>query len=242
MRRIAHWLAGMLLLGGSAACITVMETRPDVGGPGNGVAPGASGYFIVTRPDYRRCAAPFCGGYFVKLVNQPTTRCADGAQREECHVFDVDLSPAGLRGAEADQFEQRFGQGGGVARGTLQLTRDEFGNPVDTLAASESWRGVARSALTGEFYRVIDTGLVCVTFPCDSFGEERLNSAERRLIAGIDLEASGAGGAQVSRGLAELRATGILVAGTHRTITGPAGTGTELVASEFYSRVRPRRP
>lgn len=242
MRRIAHWLAGMLLLGGSAACTANINMRPPVEEPGQGAAPGASGYFIVTRPDVRLCATPRCGGYFVKLVNQPTTQCADGTRSDECHVFDVDLSPAGLRGVEADRFEQLFGQGGGLARGTLQLTRDEFGNPVDTLAASEAWRGVARSAPRGEFYRVTDTGVVCVTFPCDSLGEERLNMAGRRLIAGIDLEASGAGGAQVSRGLAELRATGILVAGTHRTLIGPAGTGTELVSAEFYSRVRPRRP
>jgi hypothetical protein len=242
MRRIAHGLAGVLFLGASAACTAVITTKPPVEGPGPGAAPGASGYFIVTRPDTRLCATPRCGGYFVKLVNEPATLCADGTRMEECHVYDVDLSPAGLRGAEAEAFEQRFGQGNGLARGTLRLTRDEYGNPVDTLSASEAWRGVARSAPAGDFYRVADAGIECITFPCFSLLEERLNTLERGPLAGIDLAASGAGSAQVSRGFAELAATGILAAGTHRTITGPAGVGTQLIASEFYSRVLPSRP
>src|SRR5262245_38578394 len=36
------------------------------------------GYFTVTRRDMRRCMFPICGGYYVKRVNQETTRCVDG--------------------------------------------------------------------------------------------------------------------------------------------------------------------
>ena len=40
---------------------------------------GNSGFFLVTRPDYRRCMAPLCGGYYVKRVNAVTSRCGDGS-------------------------------------------------------------------------------------------------------------------------------------------------------------------
>ncbi|HMJ26230.1 MAG TPA: DUF6748 domain-containing protein, partial [Pyrinomonadaceae bacterium] len=31
--------------------------------------------FYTVREDMRRCASPMCGGYFVKRVNLPLTRC-----------------------------------------------------------------------------------------------------------------------------------------------------------------------
>ena len=43
----------------------------------------AEPYFIVTRIDARKCAYPLCGGYFVKAVNSPLTRCADGKLAKE---------------------------------------------------------------------------------------------------------------------------------------------------------------
>jgi hypothetical protein len=237
MKRIAAWLSGLLFVGG-VGCLMAQGTRALAQEPYG----GASGYYIVTRRDLRRCAPPICGGYFVKQVNRTAIRCADGVRRAECHVYDLDLSRTGLRGPEAEAFEQLFGARHGLARGTLRRTRDERGAPVDTLSVIEAWRGVALSAPRGAFYRVIDTGLVCVAYPCPSLLEQKLNTTERSPLHGIDLAASGAGPAQVGSGLAELSASGILVAGTHRKVSGPAGTGRELVASEFYSRVRPRRP
>src|ERR687895_188210 len=46
--------------------------------------------FYSFRRDLRRCAAPRCGGYFVKLVNQSRTRCADNRFQRECYVASID--------------------------------------------------------------------------------------------------------------------------------------------------------
>jgi hypothetical protein len=45
-----------------------------------------SSYYIFARADPRLRASPACGGYSVKAVNKPRTRCADGAWRAQCHA------------------------------------------------------------------------------------------------------------------------------------------------------------
>src|SRR5688572_8716421 len=86
------------------------------------VAGDVSSYFIVTRRDTRRCLYPICGGYFVRQVNRPLTRCANGTLQAECHVADLDFTRSGLSPEQAASFENElFGAGLGLARGELVL-------------------------------------------------------------------------------------------------------------------------
>jgi hypothetical protein len=58
----------------------------------------------------------------------------------------------------------------------------------------------------------------------------------------LDLAASGAGPDQIAEGLRALfEGPGLLVAGTTRVVSGPAGFGNQLVAREFYTRVEAGR-
>ena len=196
-------------------------------------------YFIVTHPDYRKCAYPICGGWFVREVNHRKMECADGTTGAECHATFVDLGLISLSPDEAAKFQDAFGASHALVRGRLKQKPDEFGNMVDTLVATEAWRGVAGSTATGGFYGVSDSGIVCITYPCPSFHEIKLNTSTAQNIHGVDLAASGADAKAVQAGFDELFATSILAAGTHSPITGPGGVGTQLVASEFYSRVLP---
>jgi hypothetical protein len=201
-------------------------------------AADVSTYFIVTRRDTRRCAHPICGGYFVRRVNRLLTRCADGALRPECHAVDLDFGPSGLNADEASTFEnQSFALGQGLVRAELVARPTPAGIPADTLAISEAWRGQAASTPTGVFARLEGTGIVCVTFPCDSFRARALNSPVVSAINGVDLAASGAPADRVGAGIEALATGPILAAGTPRIIQGPAGVGLDFIASEFYLRV-----
>ena len=46
--------------------------------------------FYSFRRDLRKCASPRCGGYFVKLVNDARTRCADNRWGSECYVASIE--------------------------------------------------------------------------------------------------------------------------------------------------------
>jgi hypothetical protein len=206
------------------------------------VPDGPSSYFIVTRPDPRLCPSPVCGGYFVKAVNKPLTRCADGAWRPECHAGEVDASALGWSEADVARFNEQFGKRQALARGKLrQVERGSL--KVDVLVLDEGWLGQAGRAPVGHFYRVEDSGIVCITFPCPSIVETALNFRFRQFIAGVDLAASGAAQEQVEAGRKALSAPGgILAAGRHRIVMGPSARGIELMTSEFYLPLLAEKP
>ncbi|WP_437780165.1 DUF6748 domain-containing protein [Sorangium sp. So ce1097] len=198
-------------------------------------------YFIATRQDTRRCVAPLCGGHFVARVNTSVARCADGTWQEECHMFELDLSKLGLDRSTEAKARAAFGAGDALVRGELaQVELDELpAYPADVLVASEIWIGATGNTPEGHFSRVESTGIVCVTYPCPSFLERSLNTNLSGSLDGIDLAASGgATSEQIEHGMRELSAGGLLVAGRHAVITGPAGSMNHLDATEFYVRLR----
>lgn len=193
-------------------------------------------YYIVTHIDTRMCIAPGCGGWFVKAVNQATTRCADGTLKAECHVYDLDTKALGWSDADRDAFLKSFGVGYALVRGTLSqqpiLPTSTF--KADILTPTEAWVGQAAHAPKGAFVGLKGNGIVCITYPCNSYDETVLNLWLSTKVAGVDLAASGAKPDLIEAGYKALANGGILAAGVNTTITGPAGKGLQFVASEFY--------
>lgn len=184
-------------------------------------------YFTVRR-DLRKCASPMCGGYFVKRVNHSRTLCSNGRYEEECYVADIDWR--GQPDVEAEKALLR-----GHITGNSRSRLGRFGK----FRVSESWQATGTNPATKEFFRVRDRGIRCITFPCLTHNESRLNSTFSRNIAGIDLTNVGASADAIQdAGMAMSTRAGILVSGSHKTQTGPAGRGEMLVASQFYLRAR----
>jgi hypothetical protein len=198
---------------------------------------GGSTTFIVTRLDMRRCIAPLCGGYFVKAVNLARTTCADGSSAADCHAFRLDFGPSGIDPARAAAFEhEAFAPGHALVRGRLEQ-RPAGPFPEDVLVVEQAWEGQAASTPRGRFEELTATGVVCVTFPCDSYRGKRLNVGTITSFNAVDLAASGAPADAVAAGNEALNAAGILAAGVHVPIVGPAGRGRDFSATEFYLRV-----
>ena len=104
--RSALALTAILMLGaggGSFGASGEPAEESDEAPAGRGDAVGATSTYYSVRRDLRRCMAPLCGGCWVKRVNRSTTRCADGGNRGECYVFEIDASGLGLGGEELDR-------------------------------------------------------------------------------------------------------------------------------------------
>src|ERR1043165_3334157 len=120
--------------------------------------------FYSFRRDLRRCASPRCGGYFVKLVNERRTRCADNRFQSECYVATIDWN------GESEPDSDR-----GLLRGTIRPGRDQnrgFGE----FRVSEVWNAASANQPAGIFFRVRDRGIRCIAAPCPTHHEARLNS------------------------------------------------------------------
>lgn len=191
--------------------------------------------FFQARRDFRKCASPMCGGYFVSRVNRATTTCPEGGKAAECYVPTLNLDKTGLDDGEKSALEGALAEGRALVRANLGKKKIN-GSYFNTLNVSEGWLGRGPSAPTGTFYRVKLNGVRCITWPCPTLDEAKLNSSITGSLAGLDLGTSGADDKALEAG-SEALVAGLLVAGVHTTITGPAGSANQLAASQFYTRV-----
>jgi len=188
--------------------------------------------FYSFRRDLRRCASPRCGGYFVKLVNQASTRCADNRWQSECYVAGIDWNGQSEPDSNRGLLRGRIGPAGAGQYGFPG--RSQYG----LLSVSEVWRAASANQPAGTFFRVRDRGVRCIAAPCATHHEARLNSTVSRNMAGVDLSGAGAPDNVLSEATAAMTTTeGILISGDHSPVSGPAGRSQMLKASQFYVRV-----
>jgi hypothetical protein len=188
-------------------------------------SPASAANFYSFRLDFRKCASPRCGGYFVKLVNERRTRCADKRFANECYVASIDWD--GQTEPDNDR---------ALLRGTMQTKGDRNGR-FGTLVVTEVWQAASANQATGMFFRVRDRRIRCIAAPCPTHQEARLNSSISRNIAGVDLSGAGASDSLLSDANAAMTSTnGIIISGDHSPVTGPAGRSQMLKATQFYLR------
>jgi hypothetical protein len=181
-----------------------------------------STYFTI-RQDLRRCASPLCGGYFVKRVNQPQTRCANGRFATQCYVAEIEWNGPTVDPKRA------------LLRGEIRPKNfPAFGN-LGIFQVSEAWEAASDKAPSGTFFRAKDRGVRCITFPCLTHHEATLNSTLSREVAGVDLKDTGVSDELISQATQAMTAAeGILTAGANVIVTGPGGRARELKATQFY--------
>ena len=135
-------------------------------------------YYSV-RPDYRRCVAPLCGGYYVKKVN---------SKAAEVYVAEMSFDKAGL-----DEYDQQtFAVGGAIVRGWVN--QKDFGSfgKMSVFAASEVWAaGSGTQTASGTYYKLNDTGIVCAKAPCFNIKESELNDKYRTTLSGVTGDLAG---------------------------------------------------
>jgi hypothetical protein len=204
-------------------------------------APSNYGFFQVTRRDTRKCAAPLCGGLFVKRVNEAKTLCADGTKQPECYVSNLQLSGVGLSPREEADVRAALEDGKALVRARTYKTK-VGATSVGLLKANEAWLGATGSNAEGTFYRVADNGRRCIAAPCPSTTAFELNSSERHdltevKLAGTEIAADEATLARAQSALATKQ--GILVAGgiaLPKCVPG-ASCGPFVTVTELYLRV-----
>lgn len=213
--RVCFLVPGVVL-----ACLIFVQ--PAVAAPDS---LGSTSTFYTIRRDLRRCASPMCGGYFIKLVNERRTPCANGRYMNECYVATIEWN--GL--PEPDRL-------GALVRGSLS-TRGNRRGQFGVLHAREVWLPAGNGQPAGTYFRVKDRGVRCIAAPCETHHQARLNSTIHRNIAGVDL--SGAGATDKAESDAQAAMTqpdGVLVVGVNTRVTGPAGRSQMLKATQFFVR------
>lgn len=189
-------------------------------------------YYLVTRPDYRKCMYPLCGGYYVREVNEAQSTCLNDVNAPDCYVAQVDLSALVLPADDLAELQNLTHEGHVLVRGAISPMANHAA--IGVLEVTEAWRGITLNEPTGEFHLLKNNGIKCITYPCQVLSQLTLNTNELWNIAGVDLVASGASNDDIQLAQDQLFGDGLIVAGTHQTVTGPAGDALEVVSEEIY--------
>ena len=190
-------------------------------------------YLRVTRRDMRKCMAPMCGGWFVAAVNQAQTTCFDGQLADDCYVSEIDWSAIGLDPVTEADAPSLAEQGKVLLRGAVGPHSQDFPQ-IPKLVLDAAWAGQTLNEPQGAWYQVVDSGIVCITYPCPVMQAVTLNLGETAMMAGIDLQALGASQDVVDEAGQRMQSQGLMVAATATSVTGPGGTLAGLEATEIY--------
>ncbi len=211
----------------------VDDTKADLG--------GTYTYYIV-KPDLRRCAAPMCGGFWVERVNRTTTKCGDGRFAASCYVAEIKWAELGLADATRDEIIGTIHTASVVMRGTVG--QKNFGAGIGKLGEfrpSEAWLGQGPNAPSGPFVKLEETGTRCITTPCPTFREKKLNDSVTASLAELGWDHADVDDEVVGRAINELFVRNLIIAGDRYTVHGPGGTGKARTVTQLYTRARDRK-
>jgi hypothetical protein len=177
--------------------LTVVLALAGVAATGSAARTPATGTaMFLAQNDARLCPSPLCGGYWVALANGVRTRCGSGERRARCYAADaVDRSRRPVGGLKE----------GALLRGALERGRVVGARRLDRFVVSAQYVPAGTATPGGGWYRVFDTGIVCVRAPCFSFRAQSVNAATRITVSSVALEASGATPSELERAAAALR-------------------------------------
>ena len=230
------------------ACTDQIDDELDVADASEGdaskadAAGGTYTYYFV-KPDLKRCAAPFCGGVYYQLANAETTKCFDGKKAEWCYAAGQNTSRLGLGEVGTTKYITALNNGA-FGEGTQVLVRatiasKDWGASLGRFAElrpTEAWIGQTSNEAAGPLAKIEDSGVRCITAPCPSLRERKLNSSVKVDIADLSWDKSGATDEQIGEALDKMHTDGLIVAGFRTTVRGPGGEAKARSVTQFYLR------
>jgi hypothetical protein len=188
--------------------------------------------YVRANKDKRRCAAPQCGGYYVKDVNRPTSA--------EQYVWALDFKNAPQLTATEQAEVLAAGDGELVLWGKLGPSSASSG--LRTFLVYDAWRGMPGvSSLSADTFFAVDSkaALVrCAAAPCMSETAKRLNSTSTQVFSSYDLLSALPAFGDGAWLQSEVMNRGALVAATVRNgASMTAGPDVVLDASQVFLKV-----
>jgi len=136
-------------------------------------------YYTATH-DYRKCASPMCGGYWIKALNVKKMTCPDGTRAESCYVSSITIAD---KNTKID-----LGDGETLLHGTFEVEKFDFPGTYYQLVVDSAYAPYLSSskATFGSHNLIYNTGIVCITTPCPTTAIAKLNTKKERTLFSYD--------------------------------------------------------
>jgi hypothetical protein len=172
-----------------------------------------------------------CTHVDLALAGKSTTPCGTGGTASTaCSVHLLDFSKLSLTSAQTSNLMDKLQASAATPEiGPQLLVRGKFLNNVDwiTFQVTEVWVAQMADAVTdGTFVMMRENGRRCITTPCETLNESRLNSTRNLDMDGIDFPSEMGVAIQNKMNDATLKADGLIVVGdrTHGRVSGKTTT------------------
>jgi len=194
--------------------------------------------YYTVEPDTRRCVYPVCGGVWVSRVNRYYTKCADGSWQQSCYVADFDIDGLGLDDKQVGELRSSTQV---LYRGTIEENVVGTHGNMGKFVASEAWQGLPDANPEGLFVKAGDNGIRCITTPCPSTSEAKLNSWRATDLEELDFDWTGASQELIDQATAAMFSEDKLIVAGYRYWWWENGSWHKgRAATQFYLRVKPQ--
>lgn len=201
------------------------------------IGPEPSGSTYIVKPDYRKCAFPLCGGWFLTPVNQYSLHLEteDEAYQNAAlrpnsiYVSHINFKRLGLNREQIAELENAIRSEQALLRGTVASlsASTKIGARTATLNANGAWVGANKNAAVGPYLKISSTGIVCITTPCPYFSAALINSDYSARFHDLSLEKATLDREQEAQAWQAISTTGLVITGTTYVTTGFNESGAE---------------
>ncbi len=199
------------------------------------ISPEPTGTTYIVKPDYRKCAFPLCGGWFLTPVNQYSLQLEteDEAYQNAAllpnsiYVSYINYKRLGLTEKQIAELEIAIQSEQALLRGTV-VNSPASGSVITrtkTLVANGAWVGANKNTPVGPYLKISSTGIVCITTPCPYFKAALINSTYTSEFHDLSLEKAALDREQEAQAWQAISTDGLVITGTTYETTGFDETG-----------------
>lgn len=197
------------------------------------------------KPDYRKCAFPVCGGWYITPVNQYSLALEDSDEAYQhslllpnsIYVATINYKALGLTPDQIAKLEDSLRRGQGLLRGLVKTSTTKYA----TLVAQAAWTSPNTNAPVGPYLNVSSSGIVCITTPCPYYKADLINSFFTTNFHELTFEKAGLDEKQESLAWQAVAEGGLVLTGVKYVSQGQVGTGTGISATKVYFSYPPRK-
>ena len=196
------------------------------------------------KPDYRKCAFPQCGGWFLTPVNQYSLQLEDSDQAYQqsllvpnaIYVAYINYKPLGITPLQVQQLETSMRQGQALLRGNIASSKT-----TKTFFAQNAWTSPNTSEAVGPYLKVSSSGIVCITTPCPYYKAELINTSYSSNFDELLFEKAGLDKDQEALAWQAVASDGLVITGVKYPSQGQTGTGTGVSATKVFFSFPPKK-
>lgn len=219
--------------------------------------PELQGTTYSVKPDYRKCAFPLCGGWYLTPVNQYSLHLQTEDEAYESaallpntiYVASINYKRLGLNEKQIAELKAAMRSEQALLRGNVisDAAKNKLAPRGKTLVVDSAWVGANKNPPVGPYLNITSTGIVCITTPCPYFKAEVINSNYASEIHDLNFEKAALDPDQQAKAWEAVSTTGLIITGTRYQTIGFDETGAEpgkgvgVAATKVFFAYPPKR-